>query len=190
MALQSFVGPWPHFSFLFLYTFGRIPWTGVQPIARPLPTHTYIRASSGIQTHDPSVRGCENISCLRQHGNCDRFLDSWNIEFRLGSWMLLRWQDHLANSPATRLEILRYPGRTSCNRAVAQMKIRRIQWKLMSEIVPGKLACCYAVVCIYFSRFHDSKFLSIPDFLTEVFLSPEQAYVHETHTYLKISTQI
>jgi hypothetical protein len=27
------------FSFLILYTDGRIPWTGDQPVARPLPTH-------------------------------------------------------------------------------------------------------------------------------------------------------
>jgi hypothetical protein len=27
------------FTFLFLYTVGRTPWTGDQPVARPLPTH-------------------------------------------------------------------------------------------------------------------------------------------------------
>jgi hypothetical protein len=27
------------FSFLFLYIVGRTPWTGYQPVARPLPTH-------------------------------------------------------------------------------------------------------------------------------------------------------
>jgi hypothetical protein len=27
------------FSFLILYTVGRIPWSGDQPVARPLPTH-------------------------------------------------------------------------------------------------------------------------------------------------------
>jgi hypothetical protein len=39
MALQPFVGPWPLFSFLILYTVGRTPWTGDQPVARPLPIH-------------------------------------------------------------------------------------------------------------------------------------------------------
>jgi hypothetical protein len=40
MALQPFVGPWPlrQFRNLF-YTDGRTPWTGDQPVARPLPTH-------------------------------------------------------------------------------------------------------------------------------------------------------
>jgi hypothetical protein len=41
MALQPFVGPWPRFQFLDLfYIIGRTPWTGDQPVARPLPAHT------------------------------------------------------------------------------------------------------------------------------------------------------
>jgi hypothetical protein len=39
MAVQPFVGPWPIFSFLILYTVGRTPWTADQPVARPLPIH-------------------------------------------------------------------------------------------------------------------------------------------------------
>jgi hypothetical protein len=63
------------------YTVGRTPWTGDQPVARPLPTHrttqtqnicTGIEASSGIRTHDPSVRVGEDGSCPRQRGHCDR----------------------------------------------------------------------------------------------------------------------
>jgi hypothetical protein len=34
--------------------------------------NTNIHASSGIQTHDPSVRAGEDSSCLRPHGHCDR----------------------------------------------------------------------------------------------------------------------
>jgi hypothetical protein len=34
IAVQPFVGPWPFFQFL-----DPIPWTGDQPVARPLPTH-------------------------------------------------------------------------------------------------------------------------------------------------------
>jgi hypothetical protein len=37
-------------------------------------THTDIHASSGIQTHDPSVGATEVGSCLRQRGRCDRQL--------------------------------------------------------------------------------------------------------------------
>jgi hypothetical protein len=53
-----------YFSFLMLYTVGRTPCMGDQPVARPLTTHrtkhTDIHASSGIRTHDPSVRASED----------------------------------------------------------------------------------------------------------------------------------
>jgi hypothetical protein len=68
------------FSFLILHTVGGPPWTGDQPVARPLHTHntyrtnahTDIHASSGIRTNDPSVRVGEDISCLRPRRHCDR----------------------------------------------------------------------------------------------------------------------
>jgi hypothetical protein len=84
---KSFVGPWPlFFSFLILYTFGRTPLTGDQPVARPLPTHR-INAHrhpclEWIRTHDPSVRGSENSSCLRRRGHCDRHIFTYkDIKF-------------------------------------------------------------------------------------------------------------
>jgi hypothetical protein len=64
-----------------LYTVGRTPWTGDQTVSRTLPTqrttqtqnkYTNIHASSGIRTHDPSVRADEDGSCLRLRGHCDR----------------------------------------------------------------------------------------------------------------------
>jgi hypothetical protein len=40
MALELFVGTWLlTFSFVILYTVGRTPWTGDQPVAKPLRTH-------------------------------------------------------------------------------------------------------------------------------------------------------
>jgi len=66
-----------------LWTFGRTPWTGDQPGARPLPTQdnktqenadTHIPASSGIRTHDPSFRAVKNSTCLSPHGYWDRCL--------------------------------------------------------------------------------------------------------------------
>jgi hypothetical protein len=35
--LCSLCGLWPLFQFLNLYTVGRAPWTGYEPVARPLP---------------------------------------------------------------------------------------------------------------------------------------------------------
>jgi hypothetical protein len=40
MVLQPFVRNWPLFTFLILYTVGMTHWTGDQPVARPLHTHT------------------------------------------------------------------------------------------------------------------------------------------------------
>jgi hypothetical protein len=65
-----------------LYTVGKTPWMGDQPVARPLHTHrrayaqnkhTDIYDSSGIRTQDPSVREDEDSTCLRPRGHRDRF---------------------------------------------------------------------------------------------------------------------
>jgi hypothetical protein len=66
-------------QFLNSETVGRTPWTGDQPVARPLPytrQHKYRMnannyVSSGIRTHDPSVRESEDILCLIRRGHCD-----------------------------------------------------------------------------------------------------------------------
>jgi hypothetical protein len=56
MALQLFVGLRPVFQFLNLYTVGRTPWTGDQPVARPLPTHrTTQTQNKRTQTSMPRV---------------------------------------------------------------------------------------------------------------------------------------
>jgi hypothetical protein len=39
-------GSWPRFHFRNLYTFGRNPWTGDQPVSRPLPTHRTTRTQN------------------------------------------------------------------------------------------------------------------------------------------------
>jgi hypothetical protein len=44
------------FSFLILYTVGKTPWTGDQPVARPLPTHrTSQTQNKRTQTFMPGV---------------------------------------------------------------------------------------------------------------------------------------
>jgi hypothetical protein len=68
-------------NFVILYPVGRTPWTGDQPVTRPLPTHrttqtekthTNIHALSRIRTHDLSVRASEDSSCFIGRGHCDR----------------------------------------------------------------------------------------------------------------------
>jgi hypothetical protein len=47
MTLQPFVGPWPLLQFRNLfYTAGRTPWTGNQPVVRPLPTRRTTQAQN------------------------------------------------------------------------------------------------------------------------------------------------
>jgi hypothetical protein len=58
------------FSFLILYTVGRAPWTGDQPVARPIRTHRTTHC--GIRTHDRSVQPSEHSSCFTPRGHCDR----------------------------------------------------------------------------------------------------------------------
>jgi hypothetical protein len=85
MARQPFVAPWTLLQFHYLfYTDGSAPWTGDQPVARPLPTHRTswtqnkrihtpnIHAFSGIRTHNPSVRAREDSSYLWPRGHRDR----------------------------------------------------------------------------------------------------------------------
>jgi hypothetical protein len=51
MALQPFLGPWPHISVSrSLYTDGRTPWTSDQPVARPLPIHRTTQTQKNAQT--------------------------------------------------------------------------------------------------------------------------------------------
>jgi hypothetical protein len=54
--LYSPCGPWPIFSFLILYTVGSTPWTGDQPVTKPLPTHrTTQEQNKSTQTSMPRV---------------------------------------------------------------------------------------------------------------------------------------
>jgi hypothetical protein len=80
-----FVGLWPLFSFLILYTICRTPWTGDQSVAMLLPTHrttqtqnkrTDIHASSGIRSHDPSVWAGKDSSYLRRNHRDQRNLSA------------------------------------------------------------------------------------------------------------------
>jgi hypothetical protein len=51
LVLQPFVGPWPLFSFLILYTVGRTPWTRDQLVARPLPKRRTAQTQKNTYTH-------------------------------------------------------------------------------------------------------------------------------------------
>jgi hypothetical protein len=52
---SSLLRPGHFFSFVILYTIGRTPWTGDQPVARPLPTHRTQTQNKRTQTSMPRV---------------------------------------------------------------------------------------------------------------------------------------
>jgi hypothetical protein len=57
MALQPFAGPWPLLLFRnHFYTDGRNPWTGDQPVARPLPTHRTTQTQNNPTHRHPSLQ--------------------------------------------------------------------------------------------------------------------------------------
>jgi hypothetical protein len=63
MAIQSFLGPWPLFSFLILYRISKTPWTEDQPVARPLPIQkTTQTQNKRTKTPIPRVRSEPTIS--------------------------------------------------------------------------------------------------------------------------------
>jgi hypothetical protein len=81
MALQPFVGPCQLFQFLDPIH-GRYDSLDEGSPSQRLYLHTgqqkqiikaqrYIHASSGIPTHDPSVRESEDSLCFRPRGHCD-----------------------------------------------------------------------------------------------------------------------
>jgi hypothetical protein len=56
MSVQPIVGTWPLLQFLDLYTVGRTPWTGYQPVTRHLLTHrTTQKENKRTQTSMPQV---------------------------------------------------------------------------------------------------------------------------------------
>jgi hypothetical protein len=75
MVVQSFLGTWPFFNVLILYTVGRTPWTGEQPVSRPLPTQrTTQTQTKRTQTSMPR-EGFEPIIPAFERAKTGRALD-------------------------------------------------------------------------------------------------------------------
>jgi hypothetical protein len=65
----------PFFSFLILHTIGRTPWTGDQPVARPLPTHgTTQTQNKRTQTSMPQA-GFEPMTAVFERAKTVRASD-------------------------------------------------------------------------------------------------------------------
>jgi hypothetical protein len=76
-------------QFLDHFTEGRTPWTGDQPVARPLPKHRTTQTQNKriyipnihtlceIWTHDPGSRASEDSTCFRPLGYRDQHERMW-----------------------------------------------------------------------------------------------------------------
>jgi hypothetical protein len=62
------------FSFFIVYTVSRTPWTGDQPVARPLPTHRTQGQNKRIQTFMSPV-GFEPMTLVFERGKTVHTLD-------------------------------------------------------------------------------------------------------------------
>jgi hypothetical protein len=61
VALQPFVRPWPHLQFRNLFcTVGRTPWTGDQPLLKPLPKHRTIQTQNKRTHRHPCLEWDSN----------------------------------------------------------------------------------------------------------------------------------
>jgi hypothetical protein len=85
MALQPFE-PWPLFQFLNLDTVGRTPWTGDQPVTRPLHTHRTTRiqnkrtqTSMPLVGFEPTIPVLERAKTVHALDNADTVIGSVNV---------------------------------------------------------------------------------------------------------------
>jgi hypothetical protein len=85
------------FSFLILHTFGRAPWTGDQPVARPLPTHrTTQTQNKSTQTSmsrvrfEPTIPVFERAKTVHALYCAVTVFGPWN----LGSWHYFEIYQH------------------------------------------------------------------------------------------------
>jgi hypothetical protein len=67
MTLQPFVGAYPLFQFLIFYAVGGTPWTGDQPVARPLPVHRTTQTQNK-RTHHSVF----SLNCFENKGSRNR----------------------------------------------------------------------------------------------------------------------
>jgi hypothetical protein len=80
-------GPWPFFQFLNPYTVGWFPWTGDQPVLRPIPTHTATQAQNKrMQTSMPRV-GFESTIPAFERAALDRAATVIGV-YRLRNWKI------------------------------------------------------------------------------------------------------
>jgi hypothetical protein len=77
MALQPFVGPWPLFRFLILYTVGRTPWTRDQLVARPLPKRRTTQTQIPWVGFEPTTPVFERVKTVHASDRAATVIGMW-----------------------------------------------------------------------------------------------------------------
>jgi hypothetical protein len=104
MALQPFVVPSPLLSFFILYTVGRTPWTGDQPVARPLPTQNKTQTQNkrtqtsmphvGFEPTIPAFKREKTVHALHRAANVIAMINKLYIYYMFGSSAANRFCRH------------------------------------------------------------------------------------------------
>jgi hypothetical protein len=76
MALQPFIEPGRFFSFIILHTVGRTPWTGDEPVARPLPIHRTTQTQNKRTQTFMSREGFESTIIMFERAMTVHVIDS------------------------------------------------------------------------------------------------------------------
>jgi hypothetical protein len=120
MAVQPFVGPWPLFQFLDLYTVGRTPWTGDQPVSRPLPAYRTVQTPNkrtqismpqmGFEPTIPVFEGAKTVHALADVSEvltavCEASILSCNMITFIKLSLFFRWTVSMWSSRFQRLSL-------------------------------------------------------------------------------------
>jgi hypothetical protein len=141
MVLQPF-GPWPLFSFLILYTFGRTAWKGDQPVARPLRMHRTTQTQSKCTQTSMHGVGFEHTTRVFERGKTVHALDrAFNIR------RTPHTQRHILHIISNALS---RHGSVSCDTA---MKLLHINIMSMAVLLRHRkyedFALCYSVLATF-----------------------------------------
>jgi hypothetical protein len=119
--LYSPCGLWPLFQFLNLHRVGRTPWTGDEPIARPLPTHRTTQTQNkrtqtsmprvGFEPRIPVLEWTKTVHALDR---ASTVIDKWKISLDRNKLL----QRRLAKN------IFKASQKMECRRSVERPRLR------------------------------------------------------------------
>jgi hypothetical protein len=131
MVLHSFFGPSPFFSFLILYIVGRTPWTGDEPVARPLPTNRTTQTQNkctqtsmsqmGFEPTTPVLEQVKTVHVLDRAATVIGTLVSIGVKWRIYWRKCLTW----FSSAVMQLSSRRISDNCTCSNISGSMHVSR-----------------------------------------------------------------